>query len=121
VEDKTIDGTMGRVLPMMGYRIKAARRAAKLSRAQLARRLGVGTRLVADWERGDLRPEPSEIEGLAKVLYPDFGKARVWYGTSRPSPEPVETSRTLSVVSAAPTPHEMLKSLRAYSESRTSW
>jgi transcriptional regulator with XRE-family HTH domain len=106
---------------MMGYRIKAARRAAELSRAQLARRLGVGTRLVADWERGNLRPEPSEIEGLAKVLYPDFGKARVWHGTSRPSAKPVEAPGTLSVVPAAATPHEMLQSLRAYSESRTSW
>jgi DNA-binding transcriptional regulator YiaG len=78
VEEEAVHGATSRVTPMLRYRITAARRAAKLSKAQLARRLGVRARVVADWERGDLWPSPLRMERLARVLHPFFGHVRVW-------------------------------------------
>ena len=100
------------VTSMLRYRVAAARRGAKLSKAQLARRLGVLTRVVADWERGEKRPGPFQIERLESVLHPGFGKAHVWLRRGTPSPAPTTTE---------PSQTAMLEAVQAYRERRTSW
>ncbi len=86
MKGETVHGATGRVIPMLRYRIATARREAELSRAQLARRLGIWTRVVADWERGVLRPSAFQMERLARVLHPGFGKARIWLRARGSSP-----------------------------------
>jgi len=52
----------------LAERIVSAREAGGLSTAQLARRLGVGTRTLTAWETGRSEPRPNRIVMLAGVL-----------------------------------------------------
>ncbi len=97
---------------MLRYRITAARRTAKLSKAQLARRLGVLTRVVADWERGEKQPGPFQIKRLAQLLQPGFGRARIWLRADAQMADPANPE---------PSPTAMLKAVQSYREGRSCW
>ncbi|HJM49522.1 MAG TPA: helix-turn-helix transcriptional regulator [Alphaproteobacteria bacterium] len=97
---------------MLRYRIARARRTAELSKAQLARRLGVPTQVVADWEHGTDQPGPFQIKRLARVLHPGFGSAQIWLRSGPPVPRPT---------TGEPSPAAMLEAVKAYRERRTSW
>ena len=64
-------------LAMIGTRIGDARRRLKITKAELARRIGQpgreGWRLVHRWENGVLLPEPSDLIRLAHALNISFG------------------------------------------------
>ena len=92
------------VTSLLRYRIAAARRTAKLSKAQLARRLGVLTQVVAEWERGAKQPGPFQMRRLERVLHPGFGRAHIWLRNGPKSPDPA---------SAEPSPTAMLEAVQA--------
>jgi len=52
----------------LGGRIAFARARTELSTAQLARRLGVKTRTLANWERGETVPRTNRLVMLAQFL-----------------------------------------------------
>ena len=105
IEAEKRHGKVG-VTPMLRYRIAAARRTARLSKAQLARRLGVLTRVVVDWERGEKQPGPFQIRRLESVLHPGFGRAHIWLRGGTQSPDPA---------TAEPSPTAMSETVQAYS------
>lgn len=121
MKGETVHGATGRVIPMLRYRIATARREAELSRAQLARRLGIRTRVVADWERGVLRPSAFQMERLARVLHPGFGKARIWLRARGSSPRLAGTPKGHQATTTEPSPAARLQAFRAYSETRNCW
>jgi transcriptional regulator with XRE-family HTH domain len=49
-------------------RLQACRLAAGLTQAELARRIGVSGRTVANWENENYRPNPEALRCLAEVL-----------------------------------------------------
>ena len=53
---------------MIGYRIRAARRARKLSQRQLAERIGVNRCTVGDWERERQQPSHPLLRALCQAL-----------------------------------------------------
>ncbi|GAA4554297.1 helix-turn-helix domain-containing protein [Amycolatopsis samaneae] len=55
-------------------RLAAARRAAGLSLAELARLVGVGRSRVWDWENGRQSPSPARLTALAEALDADVGQ-----------------------------------------------
>lgn len=52
----------------LGQRIIQARERAELTTAQLARRLGVKTRTLTSWERGDTSPRTNRLLMLSQML-----------------------------------------------------
>lgn len=52
----------------LGDRLRAARRAAGLSRGELADKLGLKARTVKGWERNELEPRPDKMTKLAGLL-----------------------------------------------------
>lgn len=56
-----------RVPQPLGPRVRVAREAARLSRADLAQRLGVQVKTIAAWERGERTPRASRLAMLAGV------------------------------------------------------
>lgn len=58
----------------LGARIRAARKARKLSQPKLAEALGVSSQAVGQWESGATRPTSHRLEQLAAVL----DKSLVW-------------------------------------------
>jgi transcriptional regulator with XRE-family HTH domain len=54
--------------PPFGQAVGAGREVLRLSRADLAARLGVSTRTIASWELGYRRPHPRQVAALAAVL-----------------------------------------------------
>lgn len=52
----------------LGNRIKAARKAAKLTQAELAERLGVKNTTISNWEKGVSKPDADQIERLCWEL-----------------------------------------------------
>lgn len=52
----------------LGGRIAFARERASLSTAQLARRLGIKTRTLSNWERGETVPRTNRLVMLAQFL-----------------------------------------------------
>ncbi|MDX5361902.1 MAG: helix-turn-helix domain-containing protein [Alphaproteobacteria bacterium] len=62
-----------------GRRLAAAREAAGLTPAQLARRLGVRTRTLHDWEAGRSEPRANRLSMLAGML----GVSPTWLLTGR--------------------------------------
>lgn len=61
------------VTSLLGYQIAKAREATHMSRAQLARRLGVPTERVVRWEEGLAKPSGARLEKLCTLLGADFG------------------------------------------------
>ena len=53
---------------MIGYHIRAARRARKLSQRQLAERIGVNRCTVGDWERERQQPSHPLLRALCQAL-----------------------------------------------------
>jgi transcriptional regulator with XRE-family HTH domain len=97
---------------MLRYRIAAARRTAELSKAQLARCLGVPTQVVADWEHGAGEPGPFQIKRLARVLHPGFGSAHIWLQSGPQLPRPT---------TGEPSPAAMTAYAPTFRERRTNW
>lgn len=52
----------------VGRRIRAARKAAKMSQAQLAETLSVSVRAVGGWESGASAPQPANLAALYDAL-----------------------------------------------------
>lgn len=53
----------------IGERIKAARKAKKMTQEKLAEKLGVSPQAVSNWERGEFIPEPEHLTALADILH----------------------------------------------------
>ncbi len=68
----------------MGARIVWARERQELSKAQLARRLGVKTQTLADWERDRTEPRTNRMVNLSGVL----GVSPLWLLTGNESHGP---------------------------------
>ena len=52
----------------LGERIKAARKAAKLTQAELAEKLGIRNTTISNWEKGISRPDTDQLERLCWEL-----------------------------------------------------
>jgi transcriptional regulator with XRE-family HTH domain len=67
----------------VGSRIAEARRNARLSQEELARRTGYGISAIRSWEQGVRHPRPRALEKLAAIL----GRPVSWFyaepGSSR--------------------------------------
>ncbi len=55
-------------LKEIGANIRRARKAKKLTQAQLAERIGVTPSAVTQYERGDIRPEIEKVKAIAEAL-----------------------------------------------------
>ena len=55
-------------LKEIGTNIRRARKAKKLTQAQLAERIGVTPSAVTQYERGDIRPEIEKVKAIAEAL-----------------------------------------------------
>lgn len=106
------------VIPMLRYRVAAARKACGLTRAQLARRLEIRTCLVADWEEGIQEPAPQQITRLAHILSPTFGNAKVWLKPDRYSSKRMVGSKPRF---EGRSPESMSDAIRVYRHIRTNW
>lgn len=61
----------------LGPRLRDARRAAKLTASQLARRIAVATRRVTAWEDGTTVPLRDELKKIAEVTKVDLARLRL--------------------------------------------
>lgn len=59
----------------IGHNITAAREAAKMSKGELARAVGVGRRVVTYWEQGLHRPTDTNLALMAAL----FGREPGWF------------------------------------------
>lgn len=57
-----------RSLPQETFDISAARRAKKLTQAQLAEQMGVDQALVSRWESGKVSPNKDNLSKLKEIL-----------------------------------------------------
>jgi transcriptional regulator with XRE-family HTH domain len=64
----------------IGKRIKAARRANRISQSELARQLGVSPQSVQQWESGETTPRRHRVAEIVRVL----GCDEVWILTGQP-------------------------------------
>ena len=55
-------------LKELGANIRRARKAKKLTQAQLAERIGVTPSAITQYERGDIRPEVEKVRAIAEAL-----------------------------------------------------
>ena len=62
-----------------GEKIKAARKAAKLTQKQLANKVGVAHTTISNWEKNSNRPDPDQIELLCGAL--NISPASLWGST----------------------------------------
>lgn len=69
-----------------GERIKAARRRAGLTQADVGARLRVGKAAVSAWEKGVATPVPSRLWLLAMVLAPHFDLTAYLFDVAREEP-----------------------------------
>lgn len=81
----------------IGPRIVFARERAGLSTAQAARRLGVKTRTLTRWERGESEPRPNRLVMLAQLL----GVSPAWMlegsANFRPTEEPTDGAEMIDI------------------------
>jgi len=89
----------------VGEKIRAARKAKRMSQQEVATATGVSRAAVSQWENDDAQPEPAKIPGLADLLGVDPGSllpraARLTPPEAAGAPEP-ESARGLMPVFAA--------------------
>lgn len=83
----------------IGKRIKSARQALDINRAELGRRVGVSGQTVLNWEEDRVRPGSENLEPLAKAL--NVKPAALLFGEeapAAPAPPPVTTSQDESAI-----------------------
>lgn len=76
----------------MGNQIKACRKVAGMTQAQLAARLDVGQYVIAKWENGVHSPAPTDLARIAKILGVGvstlFGEGAVSEEMQKAQPDP---------------------------------
>ncbi len=79
----------------VGQRIRAAYKAAGLTRREFARRMGVDESAVYRWERGERNPTMANVEKASEVTSADFNTLAGGVFTPRPAPtDPVLDPKT---------------------------
>ncbi len=81
-------------LDTLGERIAHARERTGLSTAQLARRLGVKSRTLANWERDETEPRANRLVMLAQLV----GVAPAWFFEGQEDYAPDETAPALAQI-----------------------
>jgi transcriptional regulator with XRE-family HTH domain len=88
-------------LPDLPHRLQAARRAAGLTQAEVARQLGVHPMSVSSWERGVMTPEESKLARLAELY--GVAPASLRYGGEHAPVERPEHVPSLALRKRLPT------------------
>ena len=81
-------------LDTLGERIAYARERTGLSTAQLARRLGVKSRTLANWERNETEPRANRLVMLAQLV----GVAPAWFFEGQELYAPDETAPDMAQI-----------------------